>query len=175
MEPRKIVSREEWLVARKAHLAKEKALTRARDELSRQRRELPWVKVEKPYLFDGPNGKETLADLFDGRSQLIVKHFMLGPGWQEGCVGCSFHADHVDGARPGECLFLRQMRLARNQPFFPGDDFARFHMRLLLIVRPSRLRACRAPRSSPCDDCRGRFRRRTARAGASEGSRRRRA
>jgi predicted dithiol-disulfide oxidoreductase (DUF899 family) len=95
-----IVSREEWLVARKAHLAKEKELTRQRDELSRQLRELPWVKVDKPYLFDGPSGTETLADLFDGRSQLIIQHFMFGPGWKEGCVGCSFSADHMNGALP---------------------------------------------------------------------------
>lgn len=93
-----IVTREEWLVARKQHLSKEKEFTRLRDELSRQRRELPWVRVEKRYVFDGPNGKETLADLFDGRSQLIVDHFMLGPGWKEGCVGCSFGADHIGGA-----------------------------------------------------------------------------
>ncbi len=93
-----IVSRAEWLASRKALLAKEKAFTKARDELSRQRRELPCVKVEKEYVFDGRNGKETLADLFAGRTQLIVQHFMLGPGWTEGCVGCSFLADHVDGA-----------------------------------------------------------------------------
>ena len=72
-------------------------LTRQRDEISRLRRELPWDTVEKRYTFDGPNGKETLADLFDGRSQLIVYHFMLGPGWPEGCPSCSFLADHVDG------------------------------------------------------------------------------
>jgi predicted dithiol-disulfide oxidoreductase (DUF899 family) len=94
----RIVGRDEWLAARKAHLAKEKELTRLRDQVSAERRELPWVKIEKPYVFDGPQGKETLADLFDGRSQLIIKHFMLGPGWKEGCVGCSFHADHIDGA-----------------------------------------------------------------------------
>jgi predicted dithiol-disulfide oxidoreductase (DUF899 family) len=93
-----IVSRDEWLTARKAHLAKEKELTRLRDQLSAERRELPWVKVEKPYVFDGPEGKVTLADLFDGRSQLIVKHFMFGPDWEEGCVGCSFEVDHVGGA-----------------------------------------------------------------------------
>src|SRR5712671_5442565 len=93
----RIVTRDEWLAARKAHLAKEKELTRLRDQLSAERRELPWVKVEKHYVFDGPQGRETLADLFGGRSQLIVKHFMLGPGWQEGCVGCSFEMDHVDG------------------------------------------------------------------------------
>lgn len=98
MEPHKIVSREEWLVARKAHLVREKAFTKARDELSRERRELPWVKVDKSYVFDGPHGKETLADLFGGRSQLIIKHFMLGPDWSEGCVGCSFGADNVEGA-----------------------------------------------------------------------------
>src|SRR5262245_15949004 len=93
-----VVSRETWLEARRAHLVKEKELTRQRDELSRQRRELPWVKVEQNYLFDGPNGKETLADLFDGRSQLIVYHFMLGPGWEEGCPSCSLLADHLDGS-----------------------------------------------------------------------------
>ena len=80
MQPHKIVSHDEWLAARKAHLADEKAFTCARDALSRKRRELPWEKVEKSYVFDGPNGKETLAELFGGKSQLIVYHFMLGPG-----------------------------------------------------------------------------------------------
>jgi predicted dithiol-disulfide oxidoreductase (DUF899 family) len=94
---RKVVSSEEWLAARKADLAREKEFTRQRDELSRQRRELPWVKIEKNYVFDGPDGKETLADLFEGRSQLIVYHFMFGPGWEEGCPYCSFLADHFDG------------------------------------------------------------------------------
>ena len=98
MTHNRIVTREDWLVARKAHLAKEKELTRLRDQLSTERRELPWVQIDKPYVFDGPNGKETLADLFDGRSQLIIKHFMLGPGWTEGCVGCSFEVDHIEGA-----------------------------------------------------------------------------
>ena len=92
-----IVSREEWLAARKQHLLEEKELTRRRDRLSAARRELPWVKVEKEYVFDAPEGKVTLADLFDGRSQLIVHHFMFGPGWQAGCVGCSFAADHIEG------------------------------------------------------------------------------
>ncbi len=92
-----VVSREEWIEARKAFLVKEKEHTRQGDELSRQRRDLPWVRVEKNYEFEGPNGKETLADLFDGRSQLIVYHFMLGPGWEEGCRSCSFLSDHIDG------------------------------------------------------------------------------
>ena len=93
----KIVSNEEWLAARKGFLAKEKEFTRLRDELSRQRRELPWVKVEKTYVFDGPNGKESLSDLFAGRGQLIVYHFMFGPDWNEGCPSCSFWADNYDG------------------------------------------------------------------------------
>ena len=97
MEPHRIVSRDEWIAARKAHLAEEKAFTRARDALSKKRRELPWVKVEKTYVFDGPNGKETLADLFGGKSQLIVYHFMLGPDWEAGCPSCSLLADHFDG------------------------------------------------------------------------------
>ena len=94
----KVVSRQEWIAARKALLTKEKESTRLRDQLSAERRRLPWVKVEKQYVFDGPDGKETLADLFDGRSQLFVKHFMFGPGWKEGCVGCSFEVDHIEGA-----------------------------------------------------------------------------
>ncbi len=98
MQPHKIVSREEWLEARKTHLAHEKRFTRARDELSRQRRELPWVRIDKSYVFDGPNGKETLGELFGGASQLIVYHFMFGPGWEQGCKSCSFLSDHIDGA-----------------------------------------------------------------------------
>jgi predicted dithiol-disulfide oxidoreductase (DUF899 family) len=93
-----MVSRGEWLAARKELLRKEKEFTRLRDQLTAARRALPWVKVEKSYVFDGPNGKETLADLFAGRSQLIVKHFMFGPDWTEGCVGCSFELDHAIGA-----------------------------------------------------------------------------
>jgi predicted dithiol-disulfide oxidoreductase (DUF899 family) len=98
MDSHRIVDREEWVATRKQLLVKEKELTRLRDELSRQRRDLPWVKVEKNYVFDGPNGKETLADLFEGRSQLVVQHFMFGPEWKEGCPSCSFKADHTDGA-----------------------------------------------------------------------------
>jgi predicted dithiol-disulfide oxidoreductase (DUF899 family) len=92
-----VVSREEWLEARKALLAKEKEWTRLRDRLSEERRALPWVRVDKQYVFEGPDGKEMLADLFAGRSQLVIKHFMFGPGWKDPCVGCSFEVDHVDG------------------------------------------------------------------------------
>lgn len=92
-----IVSREDWLTARRALLAKEKALTRLGDDLAAQRRALPWVEVEKPYTFDGPDGPLSLGDLFAGRSQLFVKHFMMGPGQTEQCVGCAFEADHMAG------------------------------------------------------------------------------
>jgi predicted dithiol-disulfide oxidoreductase (DUF899 family) len=98
MDEPKVVSHAEWIAARKNFLNKEKEFSRLRDELSRQRRELPWEKVEKKYVFEGPRGKETLSDLFGGRSQLIVYHFMLGPGWNEGCPGCSFVSESVDGA-----------------------------------------------------------------------------
>ena len=98
MQPHRIVSQEEWLVARKAHLVKEKELTRLRDELSAERRELPWVKVEKGYVFEGPDGQETLPELFGGKSQLLVYHFMFGPDWEQGCPSCSYLADHIDGA-----------------------------------------------------------------------------
>jgi predicted dithiol-disulfide oxidoreductase (DUF899 family) len=98
MPMHKIVSQDEWLAAREAFLAAEKQFTHARDELSRQRRELPWVKVDKTYVFDGPNGRQTLAELFGGRSQLMIYHFMLGPGWEQGCPSCSYLADHFDGA-----------------------------------------------------------------------------
>ena len=94
----KIVSRDEWLAARKAHLRNEKALTRLRDLVSAERRRLPWVRVEKAYVFEAPEGRLTLADLFGGNSQLIVHHFMFGPGWQAGCKSCSLVADHAEGA-----------------------------------------------------------------------------
>jgi predicted dithiol-disulfide oxidoreductase (DUF899 family) len=96
-QPR-IVSTTEWLEHRKKLLEKEKELTRLRDQLSAERRSLPWVKIEKNYVFDGPGGKQSLADLFDGRSQLIVYHFMFGPEWAEGCPSCSFMVDHIGGA-----------------------------------------------------------------------------
>jgi predicted dithiol-disulfide oxidoreductase (DUF899 family) len=95
----RVVGAAEWLVARKELLKKEKELTHLRDEISRLRLELPWETVGKKYVFEGPQGKQTLADLFEGRSQLIIYHFMLGPGWKEGCPSCSYLADHFDGMR----------------------------------------------------------------------------
>ena len=94
----KVVGPAEWLAARKEFLKKEKEFTRLRDELSRQRRELPCQKVTENYVFEGPGGTETLADLFDGRNQLIIYHFMFGPGWKEGCPSCSYLADSFDAA-----------------------------------------------------------------------------
>ena len=97
MENPKIVSRQEWFEARKVHLAKEKEFTRLRDELSQERRELPWVKVDKDYVFESSSGKQSLAELFEGCSQLIIYHFMYGPDWEEGCPSCSFWADNFNG------------------------------------------------------------------------------
>jgi predicted dithiol-disulfide oxidoreductase (DUF899 family) len=96
IEQQKVVSHQDWLTARKDLLVKEKEFTRLRDELSRQRRQLPWEKVEKQYVFEGPGGKESFADLFGKRSQLVIYHFMFGPGWKEGCPSCSYLADHFD-------------------------------------------------------------------------------
>jgi predicted dithiol-disulfide oxidoreductase (DUF899 family) len=97
MDRHQIVSREEWLAARRQLLNREKEITREIDRLSAERRDLPWVRMEKEYVFDTPTGKRSLSDLFDGRSQLFIYHFMFNPEWNEGCVGCSFFADHVDG------------------------------------------------------------------------------
>jgi predicted dithiol-disulfide oxidoreductase (DUF899 family) len=95
-----VVSREEWLEARRAFLLREKQETRLRDAVRAERQALPWVKIDKNYIFETAAGLRTLADLFDGRSQLIVYHFMLGPDWEAGCTGCSFLADHLDGTLP---------------------------------------------------------------------------
>jgi predicted dithiol-disulfide oxidoreductase (DUF899 family) len=97
LEGHPVVSRAEWTSARTALLAREKEFTRLRDELGRERRALPWVKVEKSYVFEGPRGRETLAELFDGKSQLVVYHFMFAPEWSEGCPSCSFWADNFNG------------------------------------------------------------------------------
>jgi predicted dithiol-disulfide oxidoreductase (DUF899 family) len=96
LDNHQIVSKNEWIETRKVLLKKEKEFTALRDQLSKQRRDLPWVAVDKEYVFDGPNGKETLSDLFDGRSQLIVYHFMYDPNWDAGCPSCSFWADNFN-------------------------------------------------------------------------------
>ena len=93
-----VVSRDRWVSARKTLLAREKELTRLHDQIARERRALPWVRVEKTYVFDTPTGPRTLADLFEGRRQLLVQHFMFAPGWEQGCKSCSYMADHNDGA-----------------------------------------------------------------------------
>jgi len=92
-----VVTSDRWIAERKKLLAREKELTRMRDQIARERRALPWVLIEKDYVFDTPSGPRALADLFDGRRQLLVEHFMLGPGWEQGCPSCSYMADHVDG------------------------------------------------------------------------------
>jgi predicted dithiol-disulfide oxidoreductase (DUF899 family) len=97
IENHRIVSRDQWVAERKALLAREKELTRLRDQIARQRRALPWVRIDKNYVFDAPEGRRTLAELFEGRRQLLVQHFMLAPGWEQGCPSCSFMADHNDG------------------------------------------------------------------------------
>lgn len=118
-----MVSEAEWLVARKDLLAREKEFTRQRDALSAARRQLPWVKIDKEYVFDGPDGRETLAELFNGRSQLIVYHFMLGPDWEEGCKSCSYLADHFDGPtvhlahRDVTFVVISQAPLSKIEPF----------------------------------------------------------
>src|SRR3984885_5782068 len=100
MQPHKIVSREEWIEARRAHMAHEKEYTRARDRLNEERRALPWVKVDKTYVFDGPHGKTTLAHLFRGRRQLVGQPFMFAPDSKEGCKSCSFWADGFERLIP---------------------------------------------------------------------------
>ena len=127
MTAHKIVAPAEWLEARKALLAREKEFNRLRDDLSRRRRELPWERVEKTYLFDGPDGKESLADLFDGRSQLIVYHFMYGPDWEAPCKSCSFWADNFNSIIPH--LNARDVTLIAVSRA-PLKDFAAFKQRL---------------------------------------------
>jgi predicted dithiol-disulfide oxidoreductase (DUF899 family) len=100
MQNHPVVSQEQWFAARTALLLKEKEFTHLRDKINAERLALPWVKVGKNYVFDTAQGKKTLSELFDGRSQLVVYHFMLGPGWKAGCSGCSFLCDHIDGALP---------------------------------------------------------------------------
>lgn len=123
----RVVSRSEWLAARTALLEREKQLTRERDDLARRRRELPWVKVDKDYRFEGAEGPVSLGDLFAGRSQLIVYHFMYTPGWEHGCPSCSFGSDHFDAALPH--LAARDVTLVAVSRA-PYADFAPFKRRM---------------------------------------------
>ena len=103
-----VVPKDRWLAERKALLVREKELTRLSDQIARERRALPWVRIEKNYVFDAPQGRRMLAELFENRRQLMVQHFMLGPGWEQGCPSCSFMADHTDGMN----LHLAQRNVA---------------------------------------------------------------
>lgn len=127
MTTHRVVLSNDWIDARKELLKKEKEFTRSRDELSKQRRDLPWERIDKEYVFDGSNGKEPLSDLFDGRKQLIVYHFMFGPDWPEGCHICSMLADHYEPA----ILHLNQrdvtMVTVSQAPF---DSLHAFRMRM---------------------------------------------
>lgn len=141
--PSKVVSPERWLAARRKLLREEKKFTRQQDRLNERRRALPWLKIEKPYVFQSRKGRVTLADLFAGRSQLIVQHFMLGPGWEEGCPSCSFMMDHLAatvvhlGARDvsfaaishapiaGILRFQKRMKWKVNWVSSHGSDFNR--------------------------------------------------
>ena len=123
MQSHKIVTREEWIEARKALLAHEKELTRTRDRLAEERRALPWVKVDKPYLFESSEGNKTLSDLFKGRPQLVVQHFMFAPEWSEGCKSCSFWADGYErmilhlAARDTSFVVVSRAPLAKLEAF----------------------------------------------------------
>ena len=135
MQPHRIVSREQWIEARKAHMAREKEFTRARDRLTEERRALPWVKVDKEYAFDGPNGKAGLAGVFQGKPQLVVQHFMFAPDWDAGCKSCSFWADGFERMIPpgrtrhhAGCGLARAARQARGLQAADGLD-----LRLVLI------------------------------------------
>lgn len=122
-----IASRDTWLTARLALLEREKALSKAVDEVARLRRSLPWVRVDKTYAFETPDGRQTLADLFDGRPQLLIQHFMLGPGWPAGCPSCSFMADHLDGAAPHLAARGISLRVVSRAPL---PEIQRFHQRM---------------------------------------------
>jgi predicted dithiol-disulfide oxidoreductase (DUF899 family) len=123
MDRSKVVSQAEWLAARKQHLKKEKEFTRLRDELSAERRALPWVKVDKNYVFEGPNGRRTLADLFEGKRQLLVYHFMFDPEWGEGCRSCSFAADHFAGVFVHLAAYDTSFAVISRAPFAKIERF----------------------------------------------------
>ena len=122
-----VVSREQWLAERRKLLARERELTHLRDQVARERRALPWVRIDKVYTFEAPEGRRTLAELFEGRRQLMVQHFMLAPGWEAGCPSCSFMADHTDGMnvhlRARDVTFVAISRA-------PLPEIARFRQRM---------------------------------------------
>jgi predicted dithiol-disulfide oxidoreductase (DUF899 family) len=122
-----VVSRERWLAERSKLLAREKELSRLQDRIASERRALPWVRIDQDYVFDAPGGQRTLADLFEGRSQLLVQHFMFGPGWEQGCPSCSFMADHSDGMRVH--LAQRDVTLVAVSRA-PLEQIARFRRRM---------------------------------------------
>jgi predicted dithiol-disulfide oxidoreductase (DUF899 family) len=126
-EDRRVVSQDEWVAERRTLLAREKELTRLRDQIARERRALPWVRVDKNYVFDAPEGRRTLAELFEGRPQLLVQHFMFAPGWEQGCPSCSFMADHSDGMNVH--LAHRDVTLVAVSRA-PLADIARFRQRM---------------------------------------------
>ena len=110
-----VVSRQQWIDERKKLMAREKELTRLGDQVAAERRDLPWVRMDKEYVFDTPAGRRKLVDLFEGRHQLVMQHFMFGPGWEQGCKSCSYMADHTDAtlAAPGPPRHRLRRRLAR--------------------------------------------------------------
>lgn len=150
----KIMSRDEWLAARKKLLVKEKELTRHRDAVNAERRRLPMVRIDKEYVFDGPDGKARLLDLFDGRQQLVVYHFMFGPSWDEGCPSCSLLVDNIGHlahlhARNTSLVLVSRAPLSKIEPFkkrmgwtvpwyssFGGDFNYDFHATLDAAVAP---------------------------------------
>ena len=123
----RIVSRQQWLAERKALMAREKELTHLGDQIARERRALPWVRLEQDYVFDTPEGRRPLADLFDGHHQLVMQHFMLAPGWEQGCKSCSYMADHTDATLPHlahrDTAFVAVSRA-------PLDEIERFRRRM---------------------------------------------
>lgn len=131
-----IFSHNEWLAARRAHLAREKELTSLRDQLSAERRQLPRVKVEKAHVFDSPSDGRPLGELFAGWSQLILYHFMFGPGWTEGCKSCSFLADHLDGARVDLARVMSPWRWSHAYPCPTSWHFSSAWAGSRLHVRP---------------------------------------
>mgnify|MGYP000665068700 CR=1 FL=1 len=133
--PHPVATRDQWLAQRTTLLAQEKELTRLRDQVARNRRALPWVRVDKNYVFDAPEGRRALAELFEGRRQLLVQHFMLGPGWAQGCPSCSYMADHISGMQ-AHLNALRPMLLAMMDRLEDACEAGRAGLQRLPTARP---------------------------------------